>query len=82
MKRILKSILHIFLGYKKSIIIINIISNVIALIMTVCFIIIAIYARHIAIGMVVIITYLWSVIIIENKKCASKIKISHILNIE
>lgn len=79
--RILKSILHIFLGYKKSIVITNIISNVIACAITGLFIITAICIKHVAIGMVVVIIYLWSVIIVENKRCASRLRLSRILNL-
>ena len=64
--RILKSMIHIFKGYKTAIIYINKISNIVLLIITMVSSIAILYYKNIAIFL--IIMFLWKIVIKENIK--------------
>ena len=64
--RILKSIVHIFWGYNKSIKCVHIFSNVIILLFTFISSIVILKIHNIAI--IIILVYLWGLVIKENKK--------------
>ncbi|MGN1326683.1 MAG: site-2 protease family protein [Clostridia bacterium] len=71
--RILKEILHIFLGLYNSYIITNKISNIAIIILTIFSSIAILIYKNIAILFIII--YLWILVINENKKFNSKMKI-------
>lgn len=71
--RIIKSILHIMLGYKKSIIITNLVSNIVVFIVTLLGILFSFYSKSVCIILVII--YIWSLVILENKIYSIKLKI-------
>ncbi len=71
--RVLKEILQIFLGLKKSIVTVNIISNFTTIVLTVISSITILFYHNISI--VFITMYLWYLTLIENKKYESKMKI-------
>lgn len=64
--RILKSFIHIFYGYNKSIKYVHIISNVIIILFTLISSIIILEVHNIAI--IIILFYLWILVLKENKK--------------
>lgn len=70
--RILKSILQIFNTNKKTIILVNRISNIFIVLLTALSSILVLYYKNIAI--VFIIAYLWILIILENRKFDLKMK--------
>lgn len=76
--RILKSILHIIFGYKKSIVVTNVISNIVVCIITILGVLLSIYCR--SIGIILVIVYIWSLVIFENKICSIKLKVYDQLN--
>ena len=71
--RIIKGILNIYVGRKKAYTYINIISNASIIILTVITSIAILYLKNVAI--LFILAYLWFLVIIENKKYASRKKI-------
>ena len=77
--RILKSLLQIFNTNKKAIIIINKISNITIVVLTVLSSILVLYYKNIAI--VFIIAYLWILVIIENRKFDLKMKAYKVIEI-
>lgn len=68
--RILKGILDIFWGRKKAYILTNKISNLIVILLTAVTSILVLYYKNIAI--LIVITYLWYLVIMENKKIKRK----------
>ena len=77
--RILKSLLQIFNTNKKAIIIVNKISNITIVVLTVLSSILVLYYKNIAI--VFIIAYLWILVIIENRKFDLKMKAYKVIEI-
>lgn len=75
--RILKSIIHIIKGNKKSANYINMISNITIIILTMLASIAIYYYKNIAILFIII--YLWSITIIENRKYNIKKRIYKII---
>lgn len=71
--RILEGIIHIYCGTYQSYVITNKISNIIVILLTVASSILVLIYKNIAI--VVIIIYLWILVISENKKFNTKMKI-------
>ena len=71
--RILSEIIHIFCGLYQSYIITNKISNIIVIILTIISSIAILVYKNLAI--LVIIVYLWVLVINENKKISTKLKI-------
>lgn len=71
--RVLKSILHIIFGYKKSIIITNLVSNIVVSIITILGVTISIYSK--SIGIILVIIYIWGLVILENKIYSIKLKV-------
>ena len=76
--RILKNITYIFLGLKSSYIITNKISNIIIIILTALASVFVLMYKNIAI--ILIIIYLWIIIIRENRRFNSKIKIINLIS--
>lgn len=70
--RILKSILSLILGKKKSNIYMHVISNMMLVILTFCFSIIIYYLKNIS--LIFIITYIWYIALKENKVFKLKMK--------
>ena len=71
--RILKNILHIYVGLKKSYKYTNQISNITICLLTAISSIAILYVKNIAI--LIILAYLWYLVIKQNKKYKNKIKI-------
>jgi len=71
--RILKELVHIFVGLYKSYTITNNIANIVIIILTVISSIAILIYKNIAI--LIIIAYLWGLVIIENKKFNTKMDI-------
>ncbi len=71
--RIIKNILHITFGLKKAIIYTNKVSNAVMIILTAISSIAILYFQNIAILLIVI--YLWYLIIKQNKRYATKMRI-------
>lgn len=68
--RIIKNILHIFYGRKDAYKFTNMISNITIVLLTIISSISILYFKNIAI--LIIIVYLWSLVLIENKKYKNK----------
>lgn len=71
--RIIKNILHITFGLKKAIIYTNKVSNAVMIILTAISSIAILYFQNIAILLIII--YLWYLIIKQNKRYATKMRI-------
>ena len=76
--RILKAIIHIKYGFKKSVIIINKISNLLICLLTAISSVLVLYFKNTSI--VFIIIYLWIIVVMENKKYSFKIKLYEMLD--
>ncbi len=75
--RIIKNILHIFYGLKKAYIYTNKISNIVVIILTAISSIAILYFKNISI--LIILAYLWWIVILENKKHKSKMRIYRLM---
>ena len=75
--RIIKNILHIFYGLKKAYIYTNKISNIVVIILTAISSIAILYLKYISI--LIILAYLWWIVILENKKHKSKMRIYRLM---
>lgn len=75
--RIIKNIIYLVFGKINSLKATNIISNVTAVILTIVTIIISIISRNIS--YLLVLTYIWVIVIKENKICKMKIKMYKIL---
>lgn len=76
--RIVKEVLQIYKGLKKSIIIMNYVSNICVSILTAISSIVILYYHNIAILFIII--YLWYITLMENKKFKSKMKVYKLLD--
>lgn len=76
--RIIKSILHIFIGLKESYIYMNMISNVSIAILTAISSIAILYLKNLSI--LIILAYLWWIVIRENKRYKNKMKIYELVS--
>lgn len=76
--RVIKSILNIKLGLRKSMNTTNIISNITVVILTAVSSIVILYIHNISI--VIILIYLWFLVIKGNKKCNLKNKVYDVLD--
>lgn len=75
--RIIKEIIHIKKGFKKSLLYTNSISNICIILLTAISSIGIYYLKNVAI--LFIILYLWCLVIIENKKYKTKIRIYNLI---
>lgn len=76
--RIVKNILYIFYGRKESYKFTNMISNITIVLLTIISSVSILYFRNIAI--LIIILYLWTLVVIENKKYKNKMIVLEKLN--
>ena len=76
--RIVKEIVHIFKGFRKSTILTNEISNISIVIITAFSSIGIYYLKNI--GILFILVYLWAIVLIENKKYRIKRRVLNLIN--
>lgn len=75
--RVLKNLIYLFYGKIISLKVINIISNITAVILSIITIILGIATKNIS--YIFVVAYIWGIVIKENKICKMKIKMYKIL---